>query len=293
MIPPLISYVTFNRLGLTIKNMTAILNSNDDFEMHIIDNHSTDDTWKYIQSLKDSRIKSKARIAVNTGLINALNINLARRRTDQYFITLDNDVYIQSKNWISEFMKVFDEFPEVGLLGVQDDKTMPTTVAQKRNGVSYLELINSSDINDYVHDSCMIIRPELMEKLGYFSEENYFGDMEICYRVKNYTSFKCGIVPNVNVEIPQTIKCDECLYKEHCKLDQYSDSCFTKYSKLNIKSEFINKNKWKFEETIKDMESGARPIYCASYNDLSSLTDHIFNTDWALENLQYYIENAN
>lgn len=52
MVPPFISYVTFNRLGLTVKNLSSILDSTDDFELHIIDNNSTDGTWKYIQKLE-------------------------------------------------------------------------------------------------------------------------------------------------------------------------------------------------------------------------------------------------
>lgn len=294
MLPPLISYVTFNRLGLTIRNMTAILNTNDDFEMHIIDNNSTDNTWKYIRSLNDSRIKTKTRIAVNTGLINALNINIARRRPDQYFITLDNDVYIQSKNWISDFMKVFNEFPEVGLLGVWNDETTPSTISKSRNGASYLELISSlSNANNYVPGSCMFIRPELMDRLGYFCEENCFGDMEVCYRVNNFTPFKCGLLTNVNITTPQAITCDECLYKSQCTLNKYSDSCFTKYQNLDKNDEFKNKFKWKFDETINDLKSGARPVYCASSNDPSSMTDHIYNLEWSLENMKYFTQNAN
>ncbi|MCS4465629.1 glycosyltransferase family 2 protein [Clostridium botulinum] len=125
MVPPLISYVTFNRLGLTVKNLSSILDSTDDFELHIIDNNSTDGTWKYIQSLNDRRIKSRIQIGVNSGPIYALNLNLSKRKPDQYFITVDNDVYIETKDWITRFMKVFETFPEVGLLGVQRGQPYP------------------------------------------------------------------------------------------------------------------------------------------------------------------------
>lgn len=294
MIPPLISFVTFNRLGLTVKNMSSLLNTTDDFEMHIIDNNSSDDTWKYIQSLTDSRIKSRIHVEINAGLIYALNINLARRRPGQYFITLDNDVYIQSKNWITRFMRVFNEFPDVGLLGVRNMKTMPPVIKKSKNEISYLEL-NSiyPDVQNYIPGSCMFIRSELMDELGYFCEENCFGDMEITYRVNNHTSFKSGFVMNVNITILDTISCEECLYKDQCKLDKYINSCFTKYLKLYKNDDFREKFKWKFDETIIDMRSGARPVYCASANDPSSLTDHIFNLDWAIDNFDYYIKNAN
>ena len=59
MVPPFISYITFNRLGLTVGNLSAILSGAEDFEMYIIDCNSKDDTWDYIMSLEDSRIKAK------------------------------------------------------------------------------------------------------------------------------------------------------------------------------------------------------------------------------------------
>ena len=61
MTPPLISYSTFHRMGLTVRNLNSLLRTTDDFELHIIDNNSQDDTWEYIQSLNDSRIKSRTR----------------------------------------------------------------------------------------------------------------------------------------------------------------------------------------------------------------------------------------
>src|SRR5690242_18363670 len=56
--PPYLNYLTFNRLGLTIKNLNNILESKENFEMHITDCNSQDSTWDYIKSLDDKRIKS-------------------------------------------------------------------------------------------------------------------------------------------------------------------------------------------------------------------------------------------
>lgn len=85
MIPPFLSYITFNRLGLTARSLKSILDTPEDFEMHIIDSNSKDDTWEYIQSLDDSRIKSKTRLDMNLGPVYALNLNLSKRRQEQYF----------------------------------------------------------------------------------------------------------------------------------------------------------------------------------------------------------------
>ena len=125
MTPPLISYSTFHRMGLTVRNLNSLLRTTDDFELHIVDNNSQDNTWDYIQSLSDSRIKSRTRFPINFGPIYPINLNLAKRRPDQYFIVLESDVYLYATDWISRFMRVFETFPEVGLLGVPRPIPMP------------------------------------------------------------------------------------------------------------------------------------------------------------------------
>ena len=299
MLPPLLSYITFNRLGLTIKNLSAILESSEDFEMHIIDNNSTDDTWNYIQSLKDSRIMSKARITLNFGQIYALNINLLKRRPDQYFITVDNDVFIETKDWKSRFLKVFETFPEVGLLGVQRGAPytdpLPPVIPKVKDSVFYLELDNTTPNieQNYIPGSLMCLRPELINQIGYWCEENCYGDIELSNRVNNFTPFKTGFMTNISIKMPQTAECETCPYKSQCTLNKITESCFTNYHKLYKNEEFKRNFKWKFDETLIDLSSGARPVYCASANDVASTMDHIYNNEWAMENFNYFVNNAN
>ncbi|MTK12410.1 MAG: glycosyltransferase [Clostridiaceae bacterium] len=299
MAPPLISYVTFNRLGLTVKNLLSILDSTDDFEIHIIDNNSTDGTWKYIQSLNDSRIMSRTQLEVNSGQIYALNLNLTKRRPDQYFITVDNDVYIETKDWITRFMKVFETFPEVGLLGVQKgqpySEQLPPVSLKIQSDIFYLEVDNTyPDImRNYIPGSCICLRPELIKQIGYWCEENCFGDIELSNRINNYTNFKTGFITNINIKMPQTIDCTTCQYKNKCTLDKYCETCFTDYQSLYKIYDFKKKFKWKFDETLKDLKSGARPVYCASILDGNSTSNHIFNKEWALENFRFFKDNAN
>ena len=299
MLPPLLSYVTFNRLGLTIRNLTAILNSSDDFEMHIIDNGSTDGTWKYLQALKDSRILSKARVDVNFGQVYALNLNLLKRRPDQYFISVDNDVYIETKDWISRFSKVFETFPEVGMLGIQreqpDSEQLPPVIPRIKDGVFYLEVDNTNpDIEkNYIPGCCICLKPELIKEIGYWCEENCFGEIELSNRVNNFTSFKTGFVTNISIKMPQKIECSACEYNAQCHFNKYTETCFTSYQKLNKNEEFKKSYKWKFDETLTDLKSGARPVYCASANDVESTSCHIYNREWAQENFAYFINNAN
>ncbi|MEL7565455.1 MAG: glycosyltransferase [Dehalobacterium sp.] len=298
MVPPLISYITFNRLGLTVQSLPSLLESTDDFELHIIDNNSHDGTWEYLQNIKDERIKSKTRFSVNCGQIYALNSNLQRRRKEQYFITLDNDVCIETKDWISHFMKVFDAFPEVGLLGVKgaypDPENSPPTIAVFADEASYLELVSSSRDSEFssIPGGCQCLSPKLLEEIGYWNEENCFGDIDLSFRVM-HTSMKAGFVPGISISMPQVVECTACTYKDKCQFDKNNQTCFSIYQKLYKNTEFQNKFRWKLVETFKDIETGARPVYCASALDGNSLAEHPFNMEWALENFRFYVNNAN
>ena len=278
MIQPLLSYVTSNCVELTTKTLSAVLKTVDDFEMHIIDNNSSDNTWEYIQSLDDDRIKSKTKFDVNYGKIFATNLNLTKRRPEQSFITVDNTVSIVTKDFIARFMKVFETFPEVGLLGVREwhlfPKQMPRVVSKTKNRVSYLELKNSDQnvLENYIPSNCMCLRPELIKEIGYLCEENCYDDIELSYRVNNYTSFKAGFTKDITIKMPQS---------SECKSYQYTYD------------EFKKKFKWKFDETLKDMKSGARPVYCASCFDSDSTSNHIYNKEWSMENLTFFIDNPN
>ena len=77
---PIISFVTFNRLGLTIRNLERLLESKDNFELYIIDNNSTDDTWEYLKSVNDPRIVEKKRFDLNRGIVYAMNYVISHRK---------------------------------------------------------------------------------------------------------------------------------------------------------------------------------------------------------------------
>ncbi len=305
MAAPFVNYIAYNRLGLTARNLKSILDTPEDFEMHIIDSNSKDDTWDFIRDLKDERIKSKTRLPINAGPIYGVNLNLSKRKSDQYFITIDSDVFMQTKDWISRFMKIFDTFPNVGAMGVMRGKpypqVYPPVIPRVKDEVSYLELKNGKvdEVLDFVHGCCMCLRPELIEEIGYWSEENGYGDAELCPRITNYTSFKVGFMtdidynPIIDFTMEQRVSCDECTARDYCKLDKTENTCFTINSSRYKNESFASKFKWKYLETFKELEEGKRTAYCASSFDQLSMKEHVYNHDWALENFQYYIDNSN
>lgn len=297
--PPLLSYITFNRLGLNIKNINRILNNKEDFEMHIIDSGSKDDTWDFIMSLKDDRIKSKTRFTINRGPIYAVNFNLSKRKSDQYFITVDSDVYIKTENWISRYIEIFEAFPEVGLLGTMRDnpypRYMPPVIAHCKDGVSYLQLKNAQVgvSMDFIPGCLQCLRPELINEIGYWSEENGYGDAEISPRITHYTSFKAGFLTTVEIDMTQSINCDVCEGKQWCTQSRSVNHCCSIGRKSNVNDPFARKSKHKYLETFKELEEGRRTAYCASIHEPESIKSHEYNEKWANENFDHYIKNSN
>lgn len=296
--PPLLNFIAFNRLGLTIRNLSNILDSSEDFEMHLVDCNSRDNTWEYLQSLQDPRIKSKTRFPLNMGPIYAINFTLAKRRPDQYFLTIDSDVYIKTKNWIARFMEVFDAFPEVGVLGIMRDapypRYMPPIIPKVRENAAYLQLKNAAvgfDM-DFIPGHLQALRPELIKEIGYWSEENGYGDAELSPRVAHYTSFKVGFLTTVEIDMTQTLGCDECQGRDFCKLSRSVNTCFSLSKAANKNESFARKFRWKYLETFKELEAGKRTAYCASINDPKSMEGHLYNRVWAAENFDHYIKQS-
>jgi hypothetical protein len=297
--PPYINFACFNRLGLTVRNLTELLNSDEDFELNIIDCNSKDNSWDYIQSLNDSRIKSRIRFEKNCGPIFAANFGLSRRKPHQYFFVIDSDTFIKTKNWIARFMEVFKTFPEVGLLGLMRDRPyprfMPPIIPRVSGDCSYLELKNA-DINsemDFIPGHLQCMRPGLIREIGYWSEENGFGDAELSPRVVHYTNYKAGFITTVEIDMTQRITCEECQGKAFCKLNRSICDCFM-FSRIHNKNEsFVEKNTWKFKQSFQELKEGKRTAFCASIHDPESVKTHFYNAEWAYENFNHYILNAN
>jgi len=298
-VPMFINYIVFNRLGLTIRNLSRILDSDEDFEMHIIDSNSKDNSWDYIQSLTDKRIKSKTRFTLNLGPIYGVNLNLTKRKPEQYFMTIDSDVYIKTKNWISCFMEVFNTFPDVGILGLMRDnpypRCMPPIIPKIKGDISYLQLKNATVDNemDFIPGHMQCLRPKLLNEIGYWSEENGYGDAELSPRVVHYTSFKAGFLTTVEIDMKQVIGCDECKGREFCTLSRSVNTCFSIGKKSNVNEPFARKARWKYLESFKELKDGKRTAYCASVNDPESMKNHVYNHIWAAENFEYYLINSN
>lgn len=292
MTPPMVSFITWNRLGLTERNIRALLQTTDDFELYLADSNSHDDTWAYLQALKDPRIKSLTRFDANRGPVYATNYHLSKRKDGQYFITVDSDVNIHTADWISKFLETFRAFPEVGLLGAVSGEYLCRNrlllVKKEINGACYLQLCKG-----FVEGCCQCLRPELLEKIGYWNEECCTGDMEICRRICDHTSYKAGFLPAVEIDQLQYIPCDKCGAKDICTLKNKGKSCFDLHREKYRNPQFRNLYSWKYNKYAKELESGKSTAYCASIHDSRAMKVCNYNKHSAEENFRYYMEHAN
>ncbi len=287
---PMVCFVTWNRLGLTVKNLKALLKTTDDFELYIVDNHSVDGTWEYIKTIQDPRVKCKHQFDVNRGVVYAINYALSKRKKDQYFILVENDVCIQTKNWITELMKVMDMFPSIGLLGgarkgfFKEKNISPEAV--EKNGIVYYPY---KTILGY----CNCIRPEVFDYIGYWNEETYAADRDMSVRINNYTPYHTGYMTKILLTQEQHMLCDQCCYASECPLIADGVTCFDMYRKNYHHGKFASISAKKEALYLQEIESGERTIYCASVHDKRSQDEHQYHDLLAQENFDYYIQNAN
>lgn len=290
--PPMVSFVTWNRAGTNTRNLKAILDTTDDFELHIIDNNSQDGTWKFIEGLQDERIKSITRFDKNYGILYAINYTMSKRKKDQYFITVDSDICVQTKDWVTQFLQVMDAFPEVAYLGVMKDVDQYfevrhiSPIIKEKNGISYYQFHS-------IWGGCSCLRPEIIDKLGYWNEEIGRADSDMCQRVNLYTTYKTGYVPTIEINHDQRISCNLCMLKDTCLLRQQGLNCFDihdqQYKHVDFAKGTMDKQKIYWQE----IREGIRTPYCASIHDVESTKKHYYNLKWAKETFQYYIDHSN
>lgn len=290
--PPLVSFVAWNRMGLSVRNLNALLKTDCDFELYITDSGSGDCTWEYIRDLRDSRIKSKIRLPANLGPIYAVNHNLSKREPGQYFIAMDSDVNIHTPDWTSKFTEAFDAHPEAGLLGAASreyyERYRLPFIKHEKGNTCYFEITRG-----FVEGCFQCFRPELLELLGYWCEECCFGDVEICHRICNYTGYKAGYLPAIEIDQLQQVSCGGCEGRKWCGLCDKGSNCFTLRNEKYRNPQFRQLYGWKHQKCIDDMKNKARDVYRASVHDAGSLMRAGYNRRFAEENFKYYEKYAN
>ena len=231
--PPLLTFLTYNRLGNTAISLPSLLRTDSDFELHIMDNNSKDDTWDFLQATKDPRIKSRTQFNQNMGVAHPLNYALVNRKEDQDFINFEYDFRIHNKDFVQDFWDVLSEFPEMGAISAT---TFP----------NQLQLIDSEIIKtpekfinrngkriylDTIMGFCSFFPYETMNILKYYDEINCLLDMEIQVRIEGLKKQTCYAMDIRTSHTTMGGNCDTCLaYHNPC--EQGERKCLTHYKRI-------------------------------------------------------------
>jgi len=186
----------FNQWGYTKKCLEKIfeVGSKVDFEVITVDNASTDETSKGLESFgeKIKVIKNKE----NLGFAKASNQG-AKISKGEYLLFLNNDTE-PTKNWMEKLVEELDQNPEVVAVGskllfpngtiqhagvVFGEDKIPYHIYSKERGEK--DFVNKKRNFQAVTAACMLVRREIFEKLGGFSEDykNSFEDIDLCLRI--------------------------------------------------------------------------------------------------------------
>ena len=148
--PPLtVAVLTYNRVQYLKESLAGIFNQTyKDFEILILDNHSSDDTAEYVLSLKDPRIRyirnSKYFSSIEFNFISAFHLALG----EKVLVTHDDDV--MEPDMLEKQMKVFEQNREVKLVWVKvsDIDQDGYAVGDKDSSESFVRIFKPGDFID-------------------------------------------------------------------------------------------------------------------------------------------------
>lgn len=182
-----IMMVTYNRIELTKQTIENILQvTRYPFELIIVDNHSTDNTLKYIFDTLGDAIHNHEFFKSFKVQKNDKNLGIAWGRNQalqmaegNWLATLDNDVLLPH-DWLSNCIDILNSNPKYGMIGVNFENVIYPIV---RN--SDLEWQDKPRGN--LGTACTVFNRSLHQLLGYFNTEmGLYGeeDADFGFRVR-------------------------------------------------------------------------------------------------------------
>ncbi len=179
--------LNYNRIELARKAVNNILNdvNYSNFELIIVDNHSTDGTLEFIKSIKDPRIKlvaNKENLFFGGGLNCGLEIC-----SGKYVLLTQNDMTFQPAS-LKNLIELFKLLPNVGCVGIGggfiNREGVITEISDWwQNPLRQFDYIPV----DFLSGCCMLFERKVFEAHGIKFDTKYrlyWEDVDICHQIR-------------------------------------------------------------------------------------------------------------
>jgi len=183
--------VNFNKKELLKQCLDSIKNSTTypNYEVIVVDNGSSDGSQEMVE--KNYRWVKLVKNKENLGFAKANNIGIREARGDYIFL-LNNDTVIIQRDWLEKMIAVAESDPKIGIVGCK--LVGPGGTIQHVGGWynvrgtgHYTKDIDRTVEVDYVTGAAMLIKREVIEKIGLLDEGYsplYYEDTDLCARCK-------------------------------------------------------------------------------------------------------------
>ena len=207
---PLTSIIilTKNGLSFTKECILSIFNcTNENFELIIVDNASTDGTVRYLHTLPRTTVIANRR---NRGFSGGCNQGLSIANGEN-IVLLNNDTVV-TRGWLTRLLWWMKQDESIGIVGPRSNYIVPQ---QAISSVPY-QTIKEMPIfaakwskdhfrqgyeADYLSGLCMAFKKSLVDDIGGLDERffpGYFEDTDFCIRAR-ISGKKCWVADDVYI----------------------------------------------------------------------------------------------
>lgn len=196
--------MTFNQINYTKLCLYSLKKyTKQPYELIIVDNGSSDGTTQYLKSIvSDKLIINKTNLGFSRGVNQGIKI-----ANGDCILLLNNDTIV-ANNWLSNQLKCLKSSPNIGIVGPRSNYAggeqggIIGDFSNINKIIEFSKKFNKPDsqkwFNTYVIVGfCMLIKRELIKKIGLFDESYKIGiveDSDFCERAlrQGYRLFCAG-----------------------------------------------------------------------------------------------------
>lgn len=225
---PLVSIIIINRNGLvnlkTLFESLTRCNYYDNFEIVVVDNHSSDKSIAFLENLRDIKVKIIAN--KHNESFSEANNKGAKEAKGEFLLFLNNDIEVTDK-WLDVMLSVAQRKDKCGAVGAKlVYPEVPSTSINKgksftvqHKGISFID--SSTPSNEYfirpvnmgngtsairdedeiierscVTAACLLVSKSAFEKVGGYDEQYVYGyeDVDLCLKLvrAGYHNYYCS-----------------------------------------------------------------------------------------------------